>query len=177
MAVCGVGISDISSYDPAYSVWADMINRCYGGRLRYECYKGCKVSEQWLTASKFKVWFDAHFVKGWRLDKDFKVPGNKLYSEQTCLFLPHAINSLFTGGWDSYLPRGVCFHSGYYRATLKVKGRMRKFGSYSDVEKARARYIEEKTKESLRVIGEYKNELGENVYNLLIRNLEALICA
>lgn len=46
--------------------------------------------------------------KYWHLDKDILVAGNKIYSPETCLFVPNRINSLLIRGVKTGpLPLGV----------------------------------------------------------------------
>ena len=74
---------------------------------------GCTVCEEWLNYSNFKVWYDQNRIKGMALDldKDILFKGNKVYSPETCCFVPHAINTLFLNGKKNRgdLPLGVHF--------------------------------------------------------------------
>lgn len=59
-------------------------------------YNGCEVCEEWRYFPKFKEWFNLNYIKGWEIDKDVLFKGNKLYSPETCCFLPKEVNSFFT---------------------------------------------------------------------------------
>lgn len=106
--VCGFGISDIPSRvngekTYTYIRWLAMIKRCYGnnvGRV-VENYKDCQVSQQFKRLSDFSTWAESQVGfgnDGWGLDKDILVKGNKIYSPDTCCFVPPEINSIFTFG-------------------------------------------------------------------------------
>lgn len=82
----------------AYDTWRLMLDRCYSSDFhkRQQSYKDCSVCNDWLLFSNFKKWFDVNYVSGYQLDKDILVKGNRVYSPQTCCFIPQRINSLFT---------------------------------------------------------------------------------
>ncbi|CAL9971508.1 HNH endonuclease [Vibrio phage D260] len=70
---------------PAFDKWKNMLERCYGDR--YPAYKDCSVSKDWLNFQNFAEWINGQsnaFTKGYELDKDIKVPGNKIYSADRC---------------------------------------------------------------------------------------------
>lgn len=102
--VHGVGINDV--YDDCFSStklkyyrnWQKMLERCYSSKLHQRCpsYINCSVSEEWIHLSNFREWFNESYVEGYHLDKDLLFPGNKVYGPDTCLFIPHNINKLFT---------------------------------------------------------------------------------
>ena len=84
-------------YCPYYRAWESMLQRCYYSRLqeRFPTYKGCSVSQEWLTFSVFKCWMECQDFEGKQLDKDLLLSGNKVYSEETCVFVTRAVN-MFT---------------------------------------------------------------------------------
>lgn len=90
---------------PFYQAWASMLMRCYSAKYqeRYPTYKGCIVSEEWLTFSNFRKWMMTQDFEGKQLDKDLLFDGNKVYSADTCVFVTQAVN-LFT--IDRGLDRG-----------------------------------------------------------------------
>lgn len=80
---------------PYYQTWANMLERCYSVKYqeRRPTYKGCTASEDWLTFSNFKGWMEKQDWEGLQLDKDLLFEGNKIYSDDTCVFVPTMVNS------------------------------------------------------------------------------------
>lgn len=97
----GVGINDMPhmSQSKAYSIWHRMIERGYSEKYKKKrpSYQDCTVCKEWLTFSNFLKWFNEHqdeYHDGYHLDKDILCKGNKVYSPDTCCFVPQEINSL-----------------------------------------------------------------------------------
>lgn len=86
----------------SYQVWCGILERCYNPKLHEKepTYKGCTISKEWLNYQNFAEWYYNNYyeIEGEQiaLDKDILVKGNKIYSEDTCIFVPQRINSLFT---------------------------------------------------------------------------------
>ena len=84
-----------------YSTWHSMLQRCYDSKFHTKepTYKDCVVCDEWLNFQNFAKWYEDNYytVKGQRmcLDKDILIKGNKIYSPNTCIFVPHTINMLF----------------------------------------------------------------------------------
>lgn len=95
--VFGVATCDLTGVSGTrpYSVWRNILKRCY---THYKChqpsYDGCSIVPEWLLYSTFKKWFDTNYISGYQLDKDLLVNGNKVYSPETCCFVPQEINKL-----------------------------------------------------------------------------------
>lgn len=106
--VCGIACTgDIKTkgkYKPLYSVWHDMINRCYNTKnKRYCAYNDVTVCDRWLVFENF--YHDAQYIDGYDsikiangsvvLDKDIKQRNHKkkIYSSETCLWVPKYINN------------------------------------------------------------------------------------
>ena len=97
--VYGVGISDLphTHGTDAYNRWHGMLKRCYYSKertKRRQSYADCVVCSEWLRFSVFKQWYDANYIEGCALDKDILVKGNRVYSPETCCFVPQEINGL-----------------------------------------------------------------------------------
>jgi len=106
-------ISDDGKVIKSYKCWSHMLERCYSAKkqLKYPTYIGCTVCDKWLIFSNFKEWYDTNYKEEFELDKDILVEGNKVYSPDTCCFVPKNINSLIhKNKKDTTLPTGVCEH-------------------------------------------------------------------
>ena len=105
-SVYGVGITGVKYQitingvnTKEYDLWYSMLRRCYSDSLKkkYPTYIDCEVSDKFKSYEYFYEWCNKQIGfnnKGWHLDKDLLIKGNKVYSENSCVFIPHAINSL-----------------------------------------------------------------------------------
>lgn len=123
--IYGVGINDSSApirvegkVIKTYETWRGMLRRIYSEahQEKHPTYKGCSVAPEWLHFSAFEQWMFEQDYEGKALDKDLLFPGNKLYSERTCLFVSQALNSLLT---DSRAARGLFPLGVYYRKDIR----------------------------------------------------------
>ena len=106
-SVYGVGISGakypISEggvITKEYTLWCGMLKRCYSDtyQKKYPTYIGCEVSDKFKSYEYFYEWCHKQIgfgVKCWQLDKDLLVKGNKVYSENICVFIPKEIPNLY----------------------------------------------------------------------------------
>lgn len=84
-----------------YKTWYNMIRRCYDEKSlkRNPTYKDCTVCEEWHNFQNFAEWYDRNYYdiddETMCLDKDILIKHNKIYSTETCIFVPHGINTLF----------------------------------------------------------------------------------
>jgi len=86
--------------------------------------------------------------KGNHLDKDIIVPGNKVYSADTCCFVAPSVNSLLTDGsarrgrW----PIGVSWNKRDKKFTSNVsyKGKVESLGYFTTPEAAHKAYVDRK---------------------------------
>ena len=82
-----------------YEIWYSMLSRCYNDAYKKHrpTYEGCEVSDNFKYYEYFYEWCHSQVGfgnQGWHLDKDLLVKGNKVYSEDSCVFIPQGVNSL-----------------------------------------------------------------------------------
>ena len=81
-----------------YKRWISMMTRCYNESGLHPSYKNVTVAEEWHDFSNFNKWCLKQgvraYIKDLALDKDLLSGGQKIYSPETCTFLPISINSL-----------------------------------------------------------------------------------
>ena len=111
-------------------------------------------------------------LSGWELDKDILQKGNKLYSKDTCCFVPHEINMLLTKRDNARgeYPIGVCFHkaSGKFMAYLTINGKMKFLGRFTTPEEAFQAYKLAKEAYIKAVAEKWKHLLDNRVFQALM---------
>lgn len=124
--VYGIGHFGYGKYikgEKSYSRWSNMLKRCYSKEFHKEnkSYIGCYVCDEWLNYQNFAKWFYDNYVEEYHLDKDLKIYGNKLYSPDTCIFVPRSINNFFWKKKYKELPNGVVKAGVGYSSSIKYK--------------------------------------------------------
>lgn len=158
---------------PAYRTWKSMLTRCYdpSWHAEYPTYIGCTVTPEWHNFQTFAEWYHAQTIgEGWALDKDLTIKGNKVYSAETCTFVPPEINSLLINSKASRgdLPQGVSRFEGRYRARIRVRGKEQYLGLFSTPEAAFEAYKGVKEAHVKDMADFWKPELDPRVYAALM---------
>lgn len=102
--------------------------------------------------------------KGKELDKDILTPGNKVYSPDTCVFVPQEINKLIANEKvnTGEHPVGIHFNKsrGKFMAKIKIEGVSVNLGRFNNAIDAELAYLKAK----------YKNIMNSaaNVGDLLV---------
>jgi hypothetical protein len=159
-----------------YDTWRGMIRRCYNEKERSKqpSYANVSVCEEWHNFQVFAEWFEQNYnskiMQGWHLDKDILIKGNKIYSPETCCFVPVQVNNLFVKNNKN---RGNCPVGVYYNKKHKVyninycedieisksyKSKIEAFGAYKYIKENRIK----------RVAEEWRGKITEQVYQSLI---------
>lgn len=85
-----------------YDTWYNMLMRCYSEKThkKQPTYIGCEADESFHNFQNFGDWDKENYYQVERermcLDKDILLKGNKIYSPETCIYVPQTINTLFT---------------------------------------------------------------------------------
>ena len=184
-SVCGVGIvgikypiSEGGVQIKEYTLWNSMLKRCYSdcSKKKRPTYEGCEVSDKFKSYEYFYEWCNKQIGfnnKGWQLDKDLLVKGNKIYSEDSCVFLPHEINTVLikcTASRGEYLI-GVHWDKRDKAFVARVnnsKGKRGYLGSFNTEVEAFNAY--KKAKESFvkELANKWKGQIDERAYNALM---------
>jgi hypothetical protein len=160
-----------------YSDWHHMLGRCYdeGFLAEYPTYRGCSVCEEWHNFQSFAAWYDEQpnaGKKGFALDKDLMVLGNKVYSPEFCSLVPHQINTLLIdcGARRGHWPVGVCYdkRSKKYVSSISKNGTLTCLGRYPTHEEAASVYKIEKENYVREQAERYKSVLHPKIYNNLL---------
>ena len=174
----GVTTKENGKTTKSYKTWKSMLERCYSVKYQasHPTYIGCSVCDEWLYFPTFAEWFDDNYIEGYELDKDLLIKNNKVYGPHTCIFTPHAINTLFLdrgrarGEW----PIGVHFHkrAGKFMACVKIDGKRQHLGYFNIAEDAHTAYIIAKKAYVIKVANEWKNRIPTKLYCALIQKAE-----
>lgn len=173
--VFGFGINDMLNVrgEKFYDAWYQMLKRCYDSKFHAinPTYSDCTVCDEWHYLSNFKKWFDEHYVEGWQLDKDILVKGNKVYSPQTCCFVPPYINTLLINPKKNRggCPLGVIeIPNKTYIAMCRADKKHNYLGSFDTPEEAFQAYKVAKEAYIKEVAEKWKDKLKPCVYEALM---------
>lgn len=162
-----------------YQTWVSMIKRCYSSNSKKKnpTYTECIVSDAWLNFQVFATWYDENYYEvageATAIDKDILLKRNKVYSASTCVFVPQAVNNLFTKNDASRgnYPLGVSRHkpgSKYQSDCRNGGGEGQYLGLYSTPEEAFEVYRKFKEERIKQVAESYKGIIPEKLYRALI---------
>lgn len=164
-----------------WQLWNNMNTRCYNANYHQTRpgYADCTICDEWLDDKKrFYEWVDRNFyvIDGEptvELDKDILVKGNKMYSPDTCIFVPKRINDLFChigGRTDNGLPTGVTYSekTGKFIPILSIDNKTKKLGFFDTPEEAFLMYKKHKEAEIVHIADVYKDVIPDKLYQAMI---------
>ena len=184
-SVCGVGILGVK-YPSAingvktkeYMLWHSMLKRCYSDSFKKKrpTYEDCKCSENFKSYEYFYEWCHKQIGfdnEGWQLDKDLLFKGNKVYSEDSCVFIPSEINTVLiksTASRGEYLI-GLCWDkakNAFKAQVRKNKGKSEHLGlfkteieAFSAYKKAKEAFVKEQA-------NKFKSQIDPRAYEALM---------
>ena len=161
-----------------YDLWYSMLRRCYSdnSKKKYPTYESCEVSDKFKSYEYFYEWCNKQIGfsnQSWQLDKDLLIKGNKVYSEDSCVFIPQEINKVLvkcTASRGEHLI-GVswCKKGKAFKAQIsKNKGNQEYLGYYKTEIEAFNAY--KKAKESFikEQANKWKDRIDPRAYNALM---------
>ena len=161
-----------------YMLWKSMLKRCYSDvyKKKRPTYKGCEVSNKFKSYEYFYEWCNKQVGfgnKDWQLDKDLLIKGNKVYSENSCVFIPVEINSLLVKRENmrgKYLI-GVCWSktaNAFVSRVSRNKGIQEYLGSFNTELEAFNAYKEAKESFIKEQAEKWKGKIDNRAYNALM---------
>lgn len=186
ITVCGIGYLGNGEYKAyingkqtiQYATWQGMLHRCYDIKTqeKHPTYIGCTVCEEWHNFQNFAKWYDNNIyeVEGQiiHLDKDWIKKGNKIYSPDTCIFVPKIINSLIVNRKKSRgnLPLGICIHRDKYVVFCANNTKKQVYlGSHNTPELAFQVYKTFKESYIKQVAELYKYQIPKKLYDIMYK--------
>lgn len=166
---------------PQYRTWTGILKRCYNEKFHknHPTYKDVTVCESWLNFQNFGKWYDEnHYeIDGEKmaLDKDILIKGNKIYSPETCIFVPECINNLFVknNATRGQLPIGVTYlkdkMSPYQVRCRNAKRKNVTIGYCKTPQEAFEVYKKFKENVIKQIANEFKDSIPNKLYNAMMK--------
>ena len=172
--ILGEGFKQSESQSYSFQLWKNMLKRCYSevSFKKSPSYEQCLTSETFNDYQQFKTWCNSQLGfgnTGWELDKDILVKGNKIYSEDTCCFVPKEINLLLVKhdkGRGDYL-LGVDYHKN--RKQFRARCSDKHLGWFNTEIEAFNAYKQSKEDYIKSLANKWKDQIDPRVYEALMK--------
>jgi hypothetical protein len=180
-SVFGVGMTgEVSTIDKnkntkiSYRIWKLMLERCYDKKclLKNPSYSSCSVCDEWLRYDNFEKWYDKNYYncKGEKthIDKDILYKDNKIYSPNTCIFVPSILNINFKNYNNNCIEK-----NGLYLVSIKSKIVNFNFKKYYLTENDAIfnKSIKRIELQEL-ILNHYMNYIPSDVYNSILKAIQ-----
>lgn len=144
---CDIKNARRGKFAKEYALWNNMFHRCYNesSLKRRPTYRGCYVCDRWFTFSNFledlpkipgySLWKNNTISRKFSLDKDRRVPGNKVYSLDTVCFISTSDNTILSNKNMDYKSIGLK-ECRKVKATNLFTGEVKIFSSRKECAKA-----------------------------------------
>ena len=177
-----MGIGEFKSKDEngketkCYKTWKSMMERCYYHKYKekHQTYENCTVCHEWHNFQVYAKYHNENYYEvgdeKMTLDKDILHKGNKVYSPNTCVFVPSSINTLFIkcDKVRGDLPIGVSKNGTKFRVRLSKDNERICLGTYDTVEQAFLAYKIAKEQYIKEVAEEYKDKIDPRAYEAMM---------
>lgn len=168
----GIGKYRQKDNKKCYTTWDNIICRGYSKeyKTKYSTYEKCSVCEEWHNYQNFAEWFCKNYYEiaqeRMEIDKDILVKNNKIYSPDTCVFVPRRINSLLIKNDKvrGKYPIGVDFHNKKFRARCMTLNGSIYLGHFNTEIEAFEKYKKFKEEYIKQVADLYKNVIPKKLY-------------
>lgn len=173
--IYNIAVFDTNAEDKnIQKIWRRMLDRCYSPHYQKynSSYIGCSVCDEWLLFSNFQKWVLSPlsgYKKDYHLDKDILVKGNRIYSPETCCFVPRELNEMFTHTNNS-LRKGYSITKNRFYVRVYFRGKYIGGKLFDNIEDAIAFYQNNKMQNIRTIADEYfrEHKITEKVYNALM---------
>lgn len=176
-SIFGVGFLGQGKYsakrgNKIYTTWRNMLRRCYDKTYQevQPTYKDVTVCEEWKCFQIFAEWVEENYKEGFQLDKDILIKGNKIYSPETCCFVPQEINNLFTkrSNHRGEYPIGVQKVCNNFQVRFVKSGVQICLGVFNTIFEAFQAYKTAKEAHIKEVADKWRGQITEPCYEALI---------
>jgi len=153
-----------------FQIWRSILERCYSDDIKYHTYVDCTVDEKWHNFQNFAEWYFNNHVIDFQLSKNILFKNNKIYSEETCCFVPQQIVLLFNNSKNKKsdeCPVGVSINKKKYLAKICIKNKIVNLGTFDTIEKAFNTYKTYKEGYIKLLAFNWEYKITEKVFNAL----------
>lgn len=160
-----------------YMGWSNLLKRGFDEEFKkkHSTYRDVIIEEWLFNFQNYCMWREQNYyeIEGDKmdLDKDILIKGNKVYSRDTMIFVPHRINGLFVKSDASRgdLPIGVHYKKATdrYVAQCKTLEGKKHIGYYNTPEEAFLAYKTFKEAYIKQVADNYKGKIPNRLYEAM----------